>query len=47
MDCIREYTNGLDEKYNNPDNVSNLREDDYTRVVRTCNEVFGSGAINK
>lgn len=40
MDCIREYTNGLDKKYNNPDIVSNLKEDDYSKVVRTCNEIF-------
>lgn len=49
MDCVREYRNGLDEKYNNPDTVSNLREDNYSQVVKTCNEVFGkslSGSVN-
>lgn len=45
MDCIREYTEWLDEKYNNPDNVSNLREDDYSQVVRTCNEIFWEKVI--
>ena len=50
MDCIREYTNWLDEKYNNPDTVTNLREDEYSKVVKTCNEVFGktlSWSVNK
>lgn len=41
MDCIEEYTNWLDEKYNNPDHITNLREDNYSQVVKTCNEVFG------
>jgi len=41
MECIREYTNWIDEKYNNPDTVSNLREDRYSQVVKTCNEIFG------
>ena len=40
MDCIKEYTNWLDEKYNNPDHVTNLREDNYSNVVKTCNEIF-------
>lgn len=40
MDCIKEYTNWLDEKYNNPDNVNNLREDEYSKVVETCNKIF-------
>lgn len=40
MKCIEEYTNWLDEKYNNPDIVTNLREDEYSNVVRTCNEIF-------
>jgi len=40
MTCIDKYTDWLDEKYNNPDNVSNLREDDYSKVVITCNEIF-------
>jgi len=40
MKCIKEYTNGLDEKYNNPDHVTNLREDEYSNVVKTCNEIF-------
>ena len=50
MDCIREYTKWLDEKYNNPDTVTNLREDEYSKVVKTCNEVFGktlSWSVNK
>ena len=42
MDCIREYTNSIDEKYNNPDTVSNLTEDNYSQVVKTCNEIFGN-----
>lgn len=41
MDCIREYTSGIDEKYNNPDTVSNLREDTYSNVVKACDETFG------
>lgn len=40
MKCIREYTNWIDEKYNNPDTVSNLREDEYSNVVKACNEIF-------
>lgn len=40
MKCIKEYTNWIDEKYNNPDTVSNLREDDYSKVVETCNNIF-------
>ncbi|RTL03983.1 hypothetical protein EKK58_11545 [Candidatus Dependentiae bacterium] len=40
--CISQYINSIDEKYNNPDTVSDLREDDYSNVVRTCNEVFGT-----
>lgn len=40
MDCIKEYTNWLDEKYNNPDIITNLREDEYSNVVKTCNEIF-------
>ena len=46
MDCIREYTDWLDEKYNNPDNVSNLKEDDYSQVVKTCNEIFWEKNLN-
>lgn len=42
MNCVREYTNGLDEKYNNPDTVSNMQDEDYSSVVKTCNEIFGS-----
>ena len=41
MECIKEYTNWIDEKYNNPDTVRDLREDEYSNVVKTCNEVFG------
>ena len=40
MECIREYTEVIDEKYNNPDHVTNLIEDDYSNVVKTCNEIF-------
>ena len=40
MDCIKEYTNWIDEKYNNPDHVNNLREDKYSNVVKTCNDIF-------
>lgn len=46
MECIREYTYWLDEKYNNPDNVSNLKEDDYSQVVKTCNEIFWEKNLN-
>lgn len=42
MVCIREYTTWIDEKYNNPDTVSNLSEDNYSQVVKTCKEVFGN-----
>lgn len=42
MDCIEEYTNGLDEKYNNPDTVSNLSEDNFSQVAYTCNNIFGN-----
>lgn len=42
MVCIREYTLWIDEKYNNPDAVSNLSEDNYSQVVKTCKEVFGN-----
>ncbi len=41
MDCVREYRNGLDEKYNNPDTVSNMQDEDYSSVVKACNEIFG------
>lgn len=41
MKCIREYTEGIDQKYNNPDHVQNLREDQYSNVVKTCNDIFG------
>ncbi len=40
MKCIKEYTNWLDEKYNNPDIITNLREDDYSNVVKACSDVF-------
>jgi hypothetical protein len=40
MKCIKEYTKGLNEKYNNPDIVTNLREDNYSQVVETCNNIF-------
>ena len=39
-DCIKEYTEGIDQKYNNPDTVTNLREDNYSEVVKTCNDIF-------
>lgn len=38
--CINSYIDTIDEKYNNPDTVSDLREDDYSTVVKTCNETF-------
>lgn len=38
--CINKYIDAIDEKYNNPDTVSNLAEDDYSKVVKTCNETF-------
>lgn len=41
FECIQRYNDGIDEKYNNPDTVSNLSEEDYSQVVKTCNEVFG------
>lgn len=41
MKCIKEFTNGLYVKYDNPDTVSNLREDEFSNVVKACNEVFG------
>ncbi len=44
--CIREYTDWLHEKYNNPDHVTNLREDEYSNVVKTCKEVFWKNNIN-
>ncbi len=47
MDCIKEYTNWLDEKYNNPDTVTNLREDNYSNVVKTCNEIFWNKLLTK
>ncbi len=40
MSCIQEYTRWIDEKYNNPDTVSNLREENYSKVVETCNNIF-------
>lgn len=46
MECIREYTDWIDEKYNNLDTVTNLREDAYSNVVKVCNETF-SGGISK
>lgn len=42
MVCIKEYTNWLYEKYNNPDTVSNLKEENYSQAVKTCNEIFGN-----
>lgn len=38
--CIASYIDAIDEKYNNPDTVSDLREDDYSTVVKACNETF-------
>ena len=40
LDCIREYTEWIEKKYNNPDTVSSLNEDDYSRVVETCKNNF-------
>jgi hypothetical protein len=45
QNCIADYIKTIDEKYNNPDIVSDLREDDYSKVVRTCQEVFGKAEI--
>lgn len=42
FDCIQKYIEAMDEKYNNPDIVSQLQEDNYSQVVKTCNETFGS-----
>lgn len=41
MDCIRKYNESIENKYNNPDTVSDLREDNFSNAVKTCNEVFG------
>ncbi len=38
--CIQQYIDSIDEKYNNPDTVSSLQEDNFSNVVKTCNEVF-------
>ena len=46
-ECIDKYIDWIDEKYNNPDTVSNLREDNYSQVVKTCNEIFGNISITK
>lgn len=40
--CIENYVDAIDEKYNNPDTVSNLREANYNEVVKTCQETFWS-----
>ena len=40
MKCIKEYTRGITEKYDDPNYVTNLREDEYSNVVKTCNEIF-------
>ena len=42
LECIQEYTKWLDEKYNNPDTVSDLVEENYSQVVKTCNEIFNN-----
>ena len=40
QECIENYIDAIDEKYNNPDIVTDLREDDYSNAVKTCNETF-------
>ena len=39
--CISKYVSTIDEKYNNPDTVSNLADSNFSEAVKTCNEVFG------
>ena len=38
--CIDKYIDSIDEKYNNPDIVSNLADSNFSEAVKTCNEVF-------
>lgn len=40
--CIGKYVDSIDEKYNNPDTVSNLKDSSFSDAVKTCNEVFGN-----
>lgn len=39
--CIDKYIESIDEKYNNPDTVSQLQDSNFSEAVKTCNEVFG------
>lgn len=41
QDCIDKYIDSIDEKYNNPDTVSQLQDSNFSEAVKTCNEVFG------
>lgn len=41
-ECIRLWVESVDEKYNNPDTVSNLHDTSYADVVKQCEETFGS-----
>lgn len=38
--CIKMWVDSVDEKYNNPDTVSDLRESEYQDVVKQCEETF-------
>ena len=40
QDCIQMYVNSIQEKYRNPDVISDLREEDYSKVVETCQKTF-------
>lgn len=39
--CIDTWVRSVDEKYDNPDTVSDLRETEYDNVVKQCQETFG------
>lgn len=41
-DCLDRWVSAIDEKYNNPDTVSDLRDTEYDKVVRQCQETFGT-----
>ena len=41
-DCLDRWVNVIDEKYNNPDTVSNLRDTEYDKVIKQCQETFGA-----
>lgn len=42
QDCIDKYVDSIDEKYNNPDTVSQLQDSNFSEAVKTCKEVFGN-----